>query len=210
MTVTDADGVKTVYTYKVNSSGLSISGDATGSITNGSDGLWDLSLGGSKKLFVNNGFEGRWLIGDNNGVERIMTIGKTGHTLTATGTVEDTCVTFKYNTDGLMEFEYNNVKYYLRCTGTELQLGLDKSLSIASHCIPVSLKDNYIGVYNAADGKKITMDGLGNTEYADGGTAMLFDKDGSPLNKFVYNFVGETIVFTDTEITVVNLSRIHI
>lgn len=204
MTVTDADGVKTVYTYKVNSSGLSISGDATGSITNGSDGLWDLSLGGSKKLFVNNGFEGRWLIGDNNGVERIMTIGKTGHTLTATGTVEDTYVTFKYNTDGLMEFEYNNVKYYLRCTGTELQLGLDKSLSVASHCIPVSLKDNYIGVYNAADGKKITMDGLGNTEYADGGTAMLFDKDGSPLNKFVYNFVGDTIVFTDTEITVVN------
>ena len=98
-----------------------------------------MSLGGSKKLFVNNGFEGRWLIGDNNGVERIMTIGKTGHTLTATGTVEDTYVTFKYNTDGLMEFEYNNVKYYLRCTGTELQLGLDKSLSIASHCIPEPL-----------------------------------------------------------------------
>lgn len=205
MTVTDAGGDKTVYTYKVNSSGLAISGDATGSITNGSDGFWSLSLGGSKKLFVNNGFEGKWLIGDNNGIERIMTIGKTGHALTATGTVEGTPVTFTYNTDGFMEFEYNNVKYYLRRTGTELQLRLDRSIITASsHCIPVSLKDKYLGVYNAADGTKITMDGLGNTKYSDGGTAMLFDKDGSSLKKFVYNFVGDTIVFTDSETTVVN------
>lgn len=200
MTVVSSSS-STDYTYKVNGSGVTISGPANGSITDGGDGFWRLSLNGTKSLSVNNGFEGEWLIGDNNGVERRMVIGKTGRLLTADGTVDGTPVTFNYNTDGIMQFKYENLTYYIRRTGTELQLGLDRAVTVSSHCIPVSLKDDYLGVYTAEDGTKITMDGLGNTLYDEGGTALLFDKNGTDvLCEYVYKFENGTVVFTDTEI----------
>lgn len=200
LTVTDVSGAKTQYKYAVTSSGVAISGAASGSITDGADDTWTLNLNGNKALTVNNGFEGEWLIGDNDGVAKYLTVGKTGRSLTADGTAQGQAVTFTYGADGVMSFVYDGVTYYLKRVGTELMLGVERSLKKYSLCIPKVSQDAYLGVYSAADGTRLTMDGLSNAEYANGGTAVHWDADGTALHVYVYHVENGAIIFTEEQL----------
>lgn len=199
---------KQTYTYRVSGNFLNISGAATGTLKPDAN-EWKLTLGSDVRLLtVNNGFDGNWLIGDNNGAARYMTIGKTGPSLTAAGTVEDTPVTFVYE-NGLLRFVYGGVTYYIKRTGTELQLGIDKELTIFSHCIPVSSEDGYRGVYlcYGADGSptggSLTLDGLAKAEYVNGGTAIMWDRDGvTSTHEYEYKLDGSGhIILTEISLT---------
>ncbi|MDE6001351.1 MAG: hypothetical protein K2G96_03405, partial [Clostridia bacterium] len=199
MTVVSANGARTTYTYKVNGTGITISGNgANGSIVLGSNDDWTLSLNGTKSLTVNNGFEGDWFVGGNYGVALSLTIGKTGRLNTANGTFDGQSVTFYYNVDGkyLRFTTADGEIYYLKSVGEVLQLGVTPDVYVTL-CIPEGEQDEFLGVYKAEDGIYLTMDGLGNTIYGTG-LATVFDENDNVLAEYYYKIVNGMPVFTDT------------
>lgn len=196
MTVTDGNGVKTTYTYKVNGAGVTISGAAVGSIVPGPDD-WTLTLNGTKSLSVNNGFEGEWFVGGNYGEALYLTIGKTGRSYTATGTFDGEPVSFAYDAENkyLRFTAADGETYYLKSVGVVLQLGVSPKAYVTL-CIPKGGEDDYLGVYRAADGSYVTMDGLGGTEYGTG-LATVFNGNGDVYTEFYYSIENGVPVFTD-------------
>ncbi|MDE6598040.1 MAG: hypothetical protein K2K60_05335 [Clostridia bacterium] len=198
MTVTDASGVKTTYTYNVSGTGVTISGGASGSIVLGPNDDWTLTLNGTKQLSVNNGFEGNWFVGGNYGVALNLTIGKTGRSNTATGTFDGKNVTFEYNPDGkyLVFTTEEGETYYVKSVGEVLQLGITPDVYITT-CIPWGQQDSYLGVYKAENGTYFTMDGLGNPAYGTG-LATVFNTADNVLAEYYYTVKDGIVVLTDT------------
>ena len=198
MTVTDANGGKTTYTYNVNGTGVTISGEASGSIVLGANNDWTLTLNGTKQLTVNNGFKGEWFVGGNYGIPLYLEISETGRDNTATGTFDNESVTFYYNADGkYLEFTtaYGET-YYLKSVGKVLQLGITPDVYVTT-CIPSGEEDDFCGVYEAADGTYFTMDGLGNTDYGTG-LATAFNAKDELLAEYYYTVENGMVVLTDT------------
>ena len=212
--VLTVSGDENVYAYFIGENGITVkkNGEDYGAIVM-TDGVYTLNVGGSaKELSVNNVFTGEWIKGGVNGGN--VVIGKINGALKAAGTYLGEQVEYTYNLEkNYLSFTYKTQTLYVLSmktnSGYELAISLVPNTGSGFEvCIKAEARDSLLGTYTAADGSAVVLDGFLTSSYANGGTAVLKDKDGKFVASYTYTrnslneiqFKGDkTLVFLEAE-----------